>query len=143
MFCEDKIIALYCIIDELMKGIEHHEDHRRRVNDSEVITTAIVSALYFGGHQDNARHFMRMTKLVPHLLDKSRFNRRLHEVAELLVSLFYQIGDYKKIAAGAGEYVIDSFLVALCDNIRISRSRLLKGKQWRESKPVCEDTFTV
>lgn len=32
--------------------------------------------------------------------------------------------------AGASEYVIDSFLVAVCDNIRIIKSRLLKGKQW-------------
>lgn len=27
--------------------------------------------------------------------------------------------------------MIDSFPVAVCDNIRISRSKLLKGKQWR------------
>ncbi|PVD50100.1 hypothetical protein DC498_21540 [Terrimonas sp.] len=33
--------------------------------------------------------------------------------------------------AGASEYVIDSFPVAVCDNIRISRCKLLKGKQWR------------
>jgi hypothetical protein len=33
--------------------------------------------------------------------------------------------------AGASEYIIDSFPVAVCDNIRISRCKLLKGKQWR------------
>jgi len=36
-------------VDDLLKGIGHLEDSRRRVSDSEVITTAIVSALYFGG----------------------------------------------------------------------------------------------
>lgn len=45
--------------------------------------------------------------------------------------MFYQIGDCLKIAAGASDYVIDSFPVAVCDNIRISRSKLLQGKQWR------------
>ena len=131
MLCEDKIIALYCITDDLLKGIGHKEDSRRKVSDSEVITTALVSALYFGGHQDNARQFMKMTKLVPRMLDKSRFNRRLHEVSELLFNLFYQVGHFLKIAAGASEYVIDSFPVAVCDNMRISRSRIIKGKQWR------------
>ncbi len=131
MLCEDKIIALYCIVDDLVKGIGHKEDVRRKVSDSEVITTALVSSLYFGGHQDNARHFMQMTKMIPGMLDKSRFNRRLHGVMDLLFNLFYQIGDCIKTMAGASDYVIDSFPVAVCDNIRISCSRLLKGKQWR------------
>ncbi len=51
MLCEDKIIALYCIVDDLLKGIGHQEDGRRKVSDSEVMTTALVSSLYFGGHQ--------------------------------------------------------------------------------------------
>jgi len=32
--------------------------------------------------------------------------------------------------AGASEYILDSFPVAVCDNIRISRDKL-KRKQWR------------
>ena len=131
MLKEDKIIAIYCIVDDLLKGISHQEDSRRKVSDSEVITTTLVSALYFGGHIDNARGFMKMTKLVPEMLDKSRFNRRLHGLNELLFSMFWQIGHYLKSIAGAAEYVIDSFPVAVCDNIRISRCKLLNGEQWR------------
>ena len=44
-------------MDDLLKGIGHQEDSRRQVSDSEIITTAIVSALYFGGHLDNARRY--------------------------------------------------------------------------------------
>jgi hypothetical protein len=131
MLTEDKIIRIYCIIDDILKGIGHQEDNRRKVSDSEIITTALVSALYFGGHLDNSRGFMKMTKLVPDMLDKSRFNRRLHQLSDLLFGIFYQIGNYLKSMAGASEYVIDSFPVAVCDNIRISRCKLLKGKQWR------------
>ena len=131
MLNEDKIIRIYFILDDILKGIGHQEDSRRKVSDSEIITTALVSALYFGGHLDNSRGFMKMTKLVPAMLDKSRFNRRLHQLAELLFSIFYQIGHYLKSIAGAAEYIIDSFPVAVCDNIRISRCKLLKGKQWR------------
>lgn len=131
MLNEDKIIRIYCIVDDILKSIGHVEDSRRKVSDSEIITTALVSALYFGGHLDNGRGFMKMTKLVPLMLDKSRYNRRLHQLSELLFSMFYQIGHYLKSMAGASEYVIDSFPVAVCDNIRISRCKLLKGKQWR------------
>ena len=56
MLCESKIIALYCIVDDILKGMQHYEDARVKVSDSEVITTAFVSVLYFGGHLDNARH---------------------------------------------------------------------------------------
>lgn len=131
MLTEDKIIRIYCIIDDILKEINHFEDSRRKVSDSEIITTALVSALYFGGHLDNSRGFMKMTGLVPGMLDKSRFNRRLRQLSDLLFSMFYQISHYLKSMAGASEYVIDSFPVAVCDNIRISRCKLLKGKQWR------------
>lgn len=131
MLSEDKIINIYCLVDDLLKGIDHLEDSRRKVSDSEVITTAIVSALYFGGHLDHARHMMKMTGMVPGMLDKSRFCRRLHGLESLLCTLFFQVGQYIKGMSGASDYVVDSFPVAVCDNIRISRCKLLKGKQWR------------
>lgn len=131
MLTEDKIISIFCIVDDILKAIGHKEDSRRRVSDSEVITIALVSALYFGGHLENGRNFMKMTKLVPLMLDKSRFNRRLHQLREFLFWMFEQIGHELKSIAGASEYVIDSFPVAVCDNIRISRCKLLKGRQWR------------
>ena len=131
MLSEDKIIGIFCLVDDLLKGIGHREDSRRKISDSEVITTAIVSALYFGGHIDHSRHMMRMTGMIPQMLDKSRFCRRLHKLEFLLCSLFFQVGQQLKTIAGASDYVIDSFPVAVCDNIRISRSRILKGKQWR------------
>lgn len=131
MLTGDKIIGIYCLVDDLLKGIGHQEDGRRKVSDSEIITTAIVSALYFGGHMDNGRHMMQMTGMVPVMLDKSRFCRRLHQLESLLCMLFFQMGQHIKDIAGASEYVVDSFPVAVCDNIRIARCRMLKGKQWR------------
>ena len=131
MLCNDKIIGIYCFVDDLLKGVGHQEDSRRKVSDSEIITTAIVSALYFGGHLDNARHMMKMTGMIPRMLDKSRFCRRFHQLEPLLCMLFFHIGQHIKDIAGATDYVIDSFPVAVCDNIRISRCKLLQGKKWR------------
>lgn len=131
MLSENKIIAIYCFVDDLLKGTGRQEDIRRKVSDSEIITSAIVSALYFGGHLDNGRHFMKMTGLSPLMLDKSRFNRRLHALSDLLFQLFFQIGQYLKTVAGASDYVVDSFPVAICDNIRIKGCKILKGEQFR------------
>lgn len=115
MLSEDKIIAIYCLVDDLLKGIGRQEDVRRKLSDSEVITTAIVSALYFGGQTDNGRHFMKMTGMCPSMLDKSRFNRRLHALDDFLFQLFFQVGQHLKAIAGASDYVVDSFAVAVCD----------------------------
>lgn len=131
MLTKDKIIGIFCFIDDLLKTSGHYEDSRRVVSDSEIITTAIVSSLYFGGHQDKARQFMKMTGLVPNMLDKSRFNRRLHALSELIYNLFMQVGYYFKYISCEMSYVLDSFPVGVCDNIRISNCKLLQGKQWR------------
>lgn len=34
MLTEDKIIRIFCIADNILKGIGHFEDSRRRVSDS-------------------------------------------------------------------------------------------------------------
>jgi hypothetical protein len=69
---------------DILKGIGHNEDSRRKVSDSEIITTAVVSAFYFGGHIDNGRSFMRITGMVPAMLDKSWFNRSLQQLSDML-----------------------------------------------------------
>jgi hypothetical protein len=131
MLSESKIIALYCIVDDMLKSINHYQDSRARVTDSEVITTAFVSALYFGGHLDHGRCFMKIKGYVPRMLEKSRFCRRLHRLSDLLVRMFYQLGKNLKDMAGASDYQLDSFPIQVCDNIRIGRCKLLKAKRFR------------
>lgn len=131
MLSEDKIIALYCIVDDLLKEMRHYEDRKVRVSDSEVITTAFVAVLYFGGHLENGCHFMKMKGYVPQMLGKSRFCRRLHRLSDFLLALFFYLGKRLKDLAGAATYRLDSFPVAVCNNIRINRSRVLKGEVFR------------
>ncbi|RPD51457.1 IS982 family transposase [Paracnuella aquatica] len=131
MLSDDKIIALYCIVDDTLKAMRHYEDKKVRVSDSEVITTAFVSVLYFGGHLDNGRHFMKLKGYVPGMLGKSRFCRRLHRLSDFMLALFFYLGKRLKDMAGAATYRLDSFPVAVCDNIRISRSKVLEGEVFR------------
>ncbi|HVA98212.1 MAG TPA: hypothetical protein VNG53_04900 [Bacteroidia bacterium] len=84
-----KIIAIFCLIDDLFIGINHPEDIRRSVSDSEIAVTAIVSALYFGGNQNHAIHFMKSHGYIPKMLNKSRFNRRLHLIRTVTLRFIY------------------------------------------------------
>ena len=81
------IVAIYCIVDDLLKAIEHSDDCRRTMIDAEVLTTAIVASRFFGSNHTQACQYMEDQGLVPNMLEKSRFNRRLHAVAELLYDL--------------------------------------------------------
>jgi hypothetical protein len=127
----DNIVALYCITDDLLKAIGHIDDRRCQLTDAEVITTALASALYFGGNLETTRTFMKQTSLMPGMLSRSRFCRRLHRVAELTYSIFHQLGLIVKQADCSTQYLLDSFPVAVCDNIRIARCRIVRGEQFR------------
>ena len=127
----DHATALYCIVDDLLKAVGHADDSRRAMTDAEVLTTALLAAHCFGGNVEHSRRLLRETGLMPRMLSRSRLNRRLHAVAELAYGLFHQLGGALKEMSSSTKYLLDSFPVAVCDNIRISRCRLARGEQFR------------
>ncbi len=69
-------------------------------------------------------------------LDKFNLNRHLHRLTGVLISLFVALGRTLKELNTQSRYLtvrraIDSFPVAVCKNIRIKRSKLLKGEAYR------------
>lgn len=131
MLCRDKIITLFCFVDDLLKAVGHSEHRCSQVSDAEILTTAFLAATNYGGHLNAARIHMLDYGLIPKMISESRFNRRLHRLWETMKEIFFQLGTQLKAIAGASSYVLDSFPVAVCDNIRISRCRLLRGKNYR------------
>lgn len=131
MLCKDKIISIFCLIDDILQGINHVEDVRRQVSDSEIILTAIVSSTSFYGNHSSAIKFMKQYGFIPNMLDKSRFNRRLHKIGKLLYELFEIVSSYYKDLCCELHYIIDSFPVAVCNNMRIANCKILKDKKWR------------
>lgn len=127
----DKTISIYCFIDDLLKHSGHQDDCRRKVSDSEIITAAIIAAMYFGGNFCKANGYLFSSGMMPHMLEKSRFNRRVSAASIYIYQLFLNIGRYFKDFCCEMQYILDSFPVPVCDNIRIIRTKLLKGEQWR------------
>lgn len=124
-------IAIYCFIDDLLSKIDDKElDKRRKLSNSQVITTVIISGKYFYGNQASACAYLE-SHYGFNMPDKSNFNRILHSLTDLMAELFFSLGLIFKELNLQSVYVIDSFPVAVCKNIRISRSKLIKGKEFR------------
>lgn len=130
----EKVLAIYCFLDDFFLETNHRGSTKPqatpKVPDSIVLTTAIISARFFGGNQASAMLYMADKQGVV-MLEKSAFNRRLHRLAHTLSVLFYYLADFFKALNLSGQYVIDSFPVAVCDNIRIGRCRLVEGEEYR------------
>jgi len=127
----DHTTALYCIVDDLLKAVGHQDDVRCELSDSEVITVALVAAFNCGGNIERSRAFLQEAGLMPRMLSRSRLNRRLHAIAGLVNTLFHQLGLALKEASVSTRYLLDSFPVSVCDNMRISRCRLVRDKEFR------------
>lgn len=125
------IIAIYCLSDDVLNALGHCEDRQCKMSDAEVMTTAVVAALYFGGNQQHACRMLVEHGYIPHMLDKSRFNRRLHRIAGLFGTLIAMLGELWKAWNEESTYVLDSFPVAVCENCRIPRCRRCQGEEWR------------
>ena len=126
-----EIIAIYAITDDLLKALAHQEDSRIRMSDAEVITSALVAARFFGGNQEQACNYLLEHGLVPKMLSKSRFSRRWHRLFLPLLDLCDYLGQVLKSINSSSEYLLDSFPVPICDNIRISKSKLVGSEDYR------------
>src|SRR5512147_1923970 len=128
---DGQLVAIYCLCDDLLKALHHREDRQRRMSDAEVMTTASVAALHFAGNLEWALAWLTMTHYIPQRLSKSRFNRRLHALQDLLGSLFVALGACFQTLNADAVYVLDSFPVPVCDNIRIRRCHLYQEEAYR------------
>jgi hypothetical protein len=127
----EQAIYLFVFLDDVLKSLGVHTDCRSKCRDSEILTTAFLSALHFGGNHADAIGFVKESGLMPDMVGESRFNRRWHQMGELTVEMFFQLGHVIKSLDETLCYRIDSFPVKSCHNIRIKRSRLFKGEAFR------------
>ena len=52
---DGQITVIYSVYDDVLKTWHPAEDPQCRMSDAEVMTTAIVAALYFSGNLERAR----------------------------------------------------------------------------------------
>jgi DDE family transposase len=128
---DDKIIATFCLCDDLLKTIHHQEDCQCQMTDAEIMTTALIASLFFRGNHESARTMLKQHGYIPHMVSKSRFSRRLHRIKEIFIVFFNLFAQTWKILNTEAIYVIDSIPIAVCDNIRIRRSKIYSHEDFR------------
>ena len=132
-----QIIAIYCFCDDFLQSRGHQDAPQAKLTTAEVMTIALVAATLFSGNQDRCRCFFAEHGYIKKRLSKSQFNRRLHQVPEALwQAVFALLAEVHKEARQTQEYqeyAVDSLPVAVCDNIRISRSHLYPRKKHKEA----------
>jgi hypothetical protein len=132
---DEKIIATYCLCDDLLQAMHHREAPQWKMSDAEVMTTALTAAVFFHGNLESARMMLKQHGYIPQMLSKSHFSRRLHRLRETFMLLFPLLGDVWKQRNYDAIYVIDSLPMAVCDNIRIPRAKLYPEERFRGYLP--------
>ena len=128
---ETEIIIIYCLADDYFKGIGHQENPQVRLDDATIMTTAIVSAICYGGNFALAQRMLSTPYYFGCSLSRSRFSRRLNRLKEHLLTLIALLGLLWKEGNTNQIYILDTFPIPVCDNYRIRRCRLYQEEHFR------------
>jgi hypothetical protein len=132
---DDTITTIYCLCDDFLNAVHPRDDPQVGLSTAEVMTIPLVAAAFFGGNIDKTRLFLNEYGYVPKTISKSRLNRRLHAIKpELWRILFALLAEAFKQHNPDRTYVVDSFPVPVCDNIRIRRCRIYPLEEEEEEE---------
>ena len=126
---QERIITIYCLCDEFLKATGCLDLPGTVMSTAEVITTALGAADILGDCFERSRAVLSAHGYIPHMLSKSRFNRRLHALPESRwQGLFHLLSSGAQPSTERDEDIVDSCPVPVCDNIRIRRCQLYRGE---------------
>jgi hypothetical protein len=129
---DEQIITVFCLCDDLLKALGIRDDPQVKMSNAEIMTTALSAALFFGCNYERSRNLLAEQGYIPGMLSKSRFNRRLNAIPHLVwLALFQLLAVITTDENNDQEYVLDSFPIPVCDNIRISRCNIYSSEQYR------------
>lgn len=121
------IVTVYVVIDDVMRALGHRSHPATQLSDAEVLTVAVVAALYFQNHQARALQGLSGLGYLTGCLSASRFNRRLHALGDWLRLLLELLGE---VFAVGEAFVLDSLPVPVCRRARARRCRKVRGAEY-------------
>lgn len=131
---EESAISLFCLIDDVLKAYYHkrlRDPTQEVMSDSEVVFAGILSARWFAGNLRRGLSYVFEKQYCHKILSEGRFLRRLKAVPQDVWAILQSFLARASGAYESAEYVIDSFPLPVCHNIRISRCRILRGREYR------------
>lgn len=142
----DILTILFVLVDDSCKQINLALHPRRKFapfgtpefSDSEVITVALFAEMIFAGDEDKTLHFMRQyhLDLFPNLLDNSRFNRRRHQMTQVMEAIREQLRDRWRVTHPLAQEeahlrLVDSAPISICTYTRAGRCQTIP-LEWRD-----------
>jgi len=118
------IVTIYCVTDDFLKASGHQEDSQCTLADAEIITIALTAARFFAGNFETAMTMLSEQGYLPRRLSRGQFNQRLHRLSEVFEALFHLLARLFTDTNAEPHFILDSFPVAVCANIRIRRCRI-------------------
>jgi hypothetical protein len=115
------------VIDDRLKAFGRQSHVLAQMSDAEVLLVAIVAALYFQNHHERALCVLVAMGYIRRGLSVSRFNRRLHQMADWLPGLLMILGE---LFSHGEVFVMDSMPVPVCKRARAGRCRKVRGAQY-------------
>lgn len=125
---EQRIITVYCLIDEYLKAIGVKDDTRASVSNAEVLLVGYIAVSDFAGNYRKAHQYFSLMQCCK-MLEYSRFIRRLNDLEQVIEKLFMWLGDLFIHLDGQRIYSVDSFPVELCQITREKRSNLWRAPE--------------
>ncbi len=128
---DTQIIAIYCLCDDYIHAQGIKAWPNEKISIQEVMALALVAMKYFSGNLEVARQFFIEQKYIKEVC-KSCINKRLHGFTREQWNRFlrYMIL-WKRAQNPCLSYIIDTFPVPACRNIRIRNSRIYQGEDYR------------
>lgn len=125
------VLVAFCIIDDLLKALGHKDDPQSKTPASVVLTIWILAALFFSGKHKHALAYCKEHALFSFIPSRSRFCRRLHSLSDWIPLLLPLCKTLWEQLSSVEHYVLDTFPLPVCENIRAPRCRLAPGLTYR------------
>jgi hypothetical protein len=130
-FMDLQAIFIYCLSEEIIFSINFKDDSQCKMSSAEIITFVIISALYYQCNYRKTRLVMLSHRYFSKILSHSQLVRRIHQIPDHVWLLAFHICKEILGTKNHQEFIVDSFPVPCCQNNKIFRCRLFRGKEYR------------
>jgi len=135
-----EITAIFCQCADFLISVGHRDDPQCEMNTAEVMTTALTAAAFFNGDHERSRCFLKEYGYIPDMLSEGQLNRRLHRLPDALWRAFMAM-NARTADNPLKTYLIDSFPVPVCRNIRIKNCRIYQDEAFRGFNASAKEYF--
>jgi DDE family transposase len=126
----EHVIAIFCICDEVIKAAGFTNNSPQKMNDAEVMSFALISALYYQADYRMTRLVSISLRYFSPILSHSRIVRRIHAIPDGIWLLVFNALKIYLHKSKSDYFIVDSFPVKAYENHKSFRAKIFRGKEY-------------